>query len=96
MSAGVALKPCGDGPVVGIDLGTTYSVVAIYRRGKVEIFSNDNGSRVTPSVVGFMDGESFVGEAAKDLPADRQVYDAKRLIGRPWKDEKVQTSQPDT
>ncbi|XP_034246877.1 chaperone protein DnaK-like [Thrips palmi] len=89
----VVMKPSGDGPVVGIDLGTTYSVVAVYRRGKVEIFSNDNGSRTTPSVVGFMDGESFVGEAAKDLPASNQVYDAKRLIGRPWKDEKVQSDR---
>lgn len=74
----------GTGPVVGIDLGTTYSVVGVCRKGRVEIFTNDSGSRITPSVVGFLNGESFVGEAARDLPAENQMFDAKRLIGRPW------------
>ncbi|XP_034245805.1 endoplasmic reticulum chaperone BiP-like [Thrips palmi] len=76
----------GSGLVVGIDLGTTYSVVGVCRKGRVEIFCNDSGSRITPSVVGFMGGQMFVGDAAKDLPAVNQVYDAKRLIGRPWID----------
>ena len=59
---------------VGVDLGTTYSVVAVCRKGKVDVIANDSGSRTTPSVVGFLDGESFVGDAAKDLPQDCQVY----------------------
>lgn len=74
------------GLVVGIDLGTTYSVVGVCRKDRVEILCNDSGSRITPSVVGFLGGETFVGEAAKDLPAENQVYDAKRLLGRPWAD----------
>ncbi|XP_034235505.1 heat shock 70 kDa protein II-like isoform X2 [Thrips palmi] len=90
---GVTSQPLPAGPPVGIDLGTTFSVVAVCRKGKVEVLANDSGSRTTPSVVGFMGGESFVGEAAKDLPASSQVYDAKRLIGRPWKDDNVQADR---
>ncbi|XP_052123508.1 putative heat shock 70 kDa protein 7 [Frankliniella occidentalis] len=67
---------------VGIDLGATNSVVAVCRKGKVDVIANDSGSRTTPSVVGFLDGESFVGEAAKDLPADSQMFDAKLLLGQ--------------
>lgn len=43
-----------DGPVVGIDLGTTFSVVAIYRGDKVEVIPNDQGNRITPSVLSFV------------------------------------------
>ncbi|KAK3910977.1 Heat shock 70 kDa protein [Frankliniella fusca] len=66
--------PSARGPIVGIDLGTTYSVVAVHSKGRVEILSNDSGSRTTPSVVGFLSGDSFVGEAAKDLPPSCQVF----------------------
>ncbi|KAE8737436.1 hypothetical protein FOCC_FOCC017096, partial [Frankliniella occidentalis] len=83
--AGTGAPPSGRGPIVGIDLGTTYSVVAVHLKGRVEILSNDSGSRTTPSVVGFLSGDNFVGEAARDLPPQSQVFDAKRLIGRPWK-----------
>ncbi|KAE8743376.1 hypothetical protein FOCC_FOCC011028 [Frankliniella occidentalis] len=78
------------GVAVGIDLGTTYSVVAACRLGRVELLANDNGNRTTPSVVGFLEGQSFVGDAAKELPAINQVFDAKRLVGRQWSDLDIQ------
>ncbi|XP_052131848.1 heat shock 70 kDa protein-like, partial [Frankliniella occidentalis] len=86
-------KRKAQGPPIGIDLGTTYSVVAVCKKRKVDVIANDCGSRTTPSVVGFLDGDSFVGEAAKDLPAANRVFDAKRLIGRSWKDLDVQADR---
>ncbi|KAL9654398.1 hypothetical protein ABK040_010425 [Willaertia magna] len=76
-----------DGPVVGIDLGTTFSVVAIYRNGKVEVIPNDQGNRITPSVVSYdnSNGQKLVGEAGKNnavLNPKNTFYDVKRLIGR--------------
>jgi heat shock protein 5 len=81
------------GPIIGIDLGTTNAVVGIWEDGRVEIIANDQGNRITPSHVAFTESERLVGDAAKSQAAlnpDNTVFGVKRLLGRNFADKEVQ------
>lgn len=81
-------------PIIGIDLGTTNSCVAIMEGGNVRVIENSEGKRTTPSIVTYStDAPPVVGEAAKrqmvTKPKDT-IYEVKRLIGRKYEDAEVQ------
>ena len=79
-----------DEPVLGIDLGTTNSVVSIYQKGNARVIQNDNGNKIIPSFIAFENENiMLIGEEAKNKLGEKGVaviYDVKRLIGRTFDD----------
>jgi len=84
------------GKIIGIDLGTTNSCVAIMEGGDPTVIANAEGNRTTPSIVAFTDGdERLVGQVAKRQAVtnpERTLYAIKRLVGRNFSDAEVQKS----
>ena len=83
---------------VGIDLGTTYSCVAVYKNGTAEIIANELGNRTMASVVSFTDEERLIGDSAKNLLSSNSsntVHLVKRIIGRLYNDDIVSKHMKD-
>jgi molecular chaperone DnaK len=82
------------GKIIGIDLGTTNSAMAVMQSGKPEIIANSEGNRTTPSVVAVnKNGERLVGQVARRQQVTNPkntIYEVKRLIGRSFNDKEVQ------
>lgn len=80
-------------PIIGIDLGTTYSCVAVFRNQMPEILTNDKGNRTTPSYVAFTKKERLIGEDAKKQAGGNPkntVFDVKRMMGRKYNDPTIE------
>jgi molecular chaperone DnaK len=85
----VHAKPSPQGPIVGIDLGTTHSLVAIVENGAPRVLRTREGRKLLPSVVSFQDGRPVIGYAArprKITDAANTVFSVKRLLGRGYED----------
>ena len=84
------------GKIIGIDLGTTNSCVALMEGGTPKVIENAEGARTTPSIVAYMeDGEVLVGAPAKRQAVTNPkstLYAVKRLIGRKFGDAEVRKS----
>ena len=81
---------------VGIDLGTTNSVIAIMEGGEPSVLVNSEGNRTTPSVVAFKDGNRMVGQVAKRqavLNAQGTLFEVKRYMGRTWDEVKAEAER---
>ncbi len=85
------------GKIIGIDLGTTNSVVAVMEAGEPQVITNAEGGRITPSVVAFAkSGERLVGQVAKRQAItnpENTIFSIKRFMGRRWDDPEVQRSK---
>ena len=78
---------------IGIDLGTTNSCIGVWRNGNVDIIPNSSGSKITPSIVGFLDIQRVIGITAKNQMISNYqntIFGVKRLIGRRFSDREVQ------
>eukprot|EP01063_Lacrimia_lanifica_P030920 TRINITY_DN4_c1_g2_i1.p1 TRINITY_DN4_c1_g2~~TRINITY_DN4_c1_g2_i1.p1 ORF type:complete len:619 (+),score=220.86 TRINITY_DN4_c1_g2_i1:57-1913(+) len=94
--AGGGVRGGRGAPVMGIDLGATYSSVGVWQDGEVHILRNEWGSPLTPSVVGFSSKERLVGERAVydwGLNPDSTIHNVKRLLGKMAQDPEVQQAQ---
>ena len=81
------------GKIIGIDLGTTNSCVAVLEGGKPRVIENAEGDRTTPSIIAYTDDETLVGQSAKRQSVtnpDNTLFAVKRLIGRKFSDDVVQ------
>ena len=78
---------------IGLDLGTTFSCIGVYRNGGVEIIPNSIGEKTTPSIVIFLENKILVGEETTNFLVqnyDTCIYEIKRLIGRKFSDDNLQ------
>lgn len=83
---------------IGIDLGTTYSCVGVWKNNRIEIIPNDQGKFTTPSCVAFTNDVRMIGNAAKNQEIsnpENTIFNTKRLIGRKFSDEEVQDDRLD-
>jgi len=85
-------------PIIGIDLGTTNSCVAVFQNDRAEVIPNKEGARTTPSIVAFTErGDRLVGQIAKRqalLNPANTIFAVKRLIGRKYQSPPIQQALP--